>query len=187
MKASSVAAILLLAVTGATGAAADEEPSQCLGPAIGHTVEGLVQAHAFQGVVPTGFRLERLDVKRDHVEMGYDDDTGPAVTVLLTLPGAEPGPPVVARGPNFEHRIVDERGRASGPARETMLRAAMIVDRAIPADALRCAGTRDGETRAPAAFELGVGAAEAAIVAAALALVVARRRSSTRRAARHPA
>ena len=154
MRAQLAAAVLLFA---ASGAAFRDEVRLCLGPRISHTLEGLVKDHAFQGMLPHGFRLERLDVKPDHVEMGYDDDAGPAVTVVLALPGAEPRPPAAARGPHFEHRIVDERGRASGPARETMLRAAMLVDHAIPATALQCEGAREGGTRAPTRFGLGTG------------------------------
>jgi len=182
-----VAALFVLLFAGAGSASADDAP-QCLGPEVGHALEGLVKAQAFQGMVPSGFKLERLDVKSDHVEMGYDDATGPAVTVLLTLPGAASGPPVVAHGPHFEHRILDERNRASGPDRETMLRAAMVVDRAIPADAMECQGGANDVTkkRAPTRFELGVGAAEAAVVLAVVAFVVARRRRSRSKSEQAP-
>ena len=57
-----------------------------------------------------------------------------------------------------------------------MLRAAMVVDQAIPTAELQCEGVREGEKRAPSAFGLGIGAAEAAIVLAALALGVLWRR-----------
>ncbi len=172
------AALSLLVAEGVASAA----PLRCLGPAIGHALEGIVQAHGFAGVAPTGYRLERVDVKQDRVELGYDDDVGPAATVVLTMPGPDrSAPPPDARGPHFEHRIVEERGHVTGPARDLMLRAAMIADKAIPPEALgRCEGAPDTATTA---FGLVVGAAEVTIVLTALALGVGlRRRSSARRA-----
>ncbi len=180
LAAPFVAALVAILLFAGSGSASGPGAPTCLGPEVGRALEGLVKAQAFQGVVPSGFKLERLDVKPDHVEMGYDDATGPAVTVLLTLPGAESGPPVAAHGPHFEHRIVDERSRASGPDRDAMLRAAMVVDRAIPAEAMECKGgaSEAARKRAPTSFELGIGAAEAGAVLVAVAWVVVRRRQA---------
>jgi hypothetical protein len=162
-------AALLLAVSS-PASAADAVP--CLGPGVGRVLADLAQARAFDGVVPPGYRLERLDVQPDHIELGYDDDVGPAATVLLgVIPdGAD------ARGPHFSHRIVEARGHASDAARAAMLGAAMIVDRAVPAsEAKRCGGPSTSNAgampaRAPAVYGVGVGLAEAAMLIAALVL-----------------
>jgi hypothetical protein len=182
--ARALAAALLL--VAAPGVAMAGEGAICLGPDVGQVLEGLVRAHAFAEPVPGGYRLERLDVKPDHVELGYDDDDGPAVTVVLVAKGAEGAD---GQGLRFDYRLLDARAGDAGdaaagapalpaPARAAMLRAAAIVDRAIPAEAVqRCDGPGGGphplERRAPAAFGLGAGLLEGLIVLAALALGLA--------------
>jgi hypothetical protein len=173
---AAVAALLLLV---ASSAAAGEHEA-CLGPGIGRALQGLVAARAFEGVVPDGYRLTRLDVKLDYLEVAFDDDLGPAATVLLVPTGAAPSQRFQARGPHFGHRLIEARGPTPGPAVDAMLRAAQIVDQAVPSEELRgCKGPpgfEDGPPpRAPAVFGLGVGAAEIAIVLAALVIGVRRR------------
>jgi hypothetical protein len=166
-------ALALLVLAAPRVASADPPP--CLGPAIGAVLQQLVQAHAFADVVAPGYRLEHLDVKQDRLELGYDDDQGPAVSVVLTVLGSDRDAPTPdARGPHFEHRIVEARGRASGPARAAMLRAAKIVDDAIPSEEMRrCEGAVE---TAPANRGLAVGGAEAAVILAALAIGIGRRK-----------
>jgi hypothetical protein len=157
------------------------DSAPCLGPGVGRVLASLAEAHAFDGLAPPGYRLERLDVKSDHLELGYDDADGPAATVLLeTGPDRSSGSAgsTGVRGPHFAHRIVEEHGHAPEAARSAMLRAAMLVDSAMPADEVRrCGGpsiSRDGASsmppRAPAAFGIGAGVAEVLILVAALAL-----------------
>jgi MYXO-CTERM domain-containing protein len=137
----------------------------------------MVEAHAFAGVVPSGYKLERLDVNKDHLEIGYEDDAGPAATVMLTPPGSgSAATPADARGPHFEHRLVELRGRPSGPARAAMLSAALLVDKAIPADELAaCGASTDPRASKPNKHIVTMGAA-ALMVLAAIAFLIGRRR-----------
>jgi hypothetical protein len=172
-------ALVLGCALTAPGVASADGPAACLGPGIGRVLEGLVSAHAFESVAPPGYRLERLDVQKDHIELGYDDDGGPSVTVLLVVAGTSPsGQRIDARGPNFEHRVVEARGPVPAPARDAMLRAAMLVDRAISAEELaRCEGVHP---RASTALSLGIGAAQIAIIVATLVLGVAWRKRAAK-------
>ncbi len=171
------ASIVALALLSASRAATAGEGAPCLGPGVGRALGALAEAHAFAALVPAGYRLERLDVASDHIEMGYDDDAGPAVTVTLRRPG--PGPVPDAQGPHFAHSVADARGHLDPPARAAMLRAAMLADRAVPDEELLCRGNSrrtPTEVRAPGAFGLGMGAVQVAVVVAAVALGVRRRR-----------
>ena len=160
--------LLVLAISGAASA----DPDSCVSPGVGRILQGMVEAHAFAGVVPSGYKLERLDVNKDHLEMGYDDDAGPAVTVMLTKPTkGNAATPADAHGPHFEHRIVDVRGHAPGPARDAMLRAAMLVDKALSAEDL-AACADDTPVLKPSKRLVGIGA-EAIAVLAAIAVLVA--------------
>jgi hypothetical protein len=169
----ATAAAALLLLLSASGAALADGRQTCLGPGIGRVLQGMVEAHAFTGVVPSGYRLERLDVKMDHLEMGYDDDAGPAVTVLLTVAGAgSAATPADAHGPHFEHRLVDARGHASGPTRDAMLRAALLVDQAIPAEDLATCGPPPSRLASKHFVALG---AVAVMILAALGFGIVRR------------
>ncbi len=86
-------------------------------------------------------------MKSDHIELGYDDAAGPAVTVVLDVEspvGAD------ARGPHFSHHVVETHGHASADDRAAMLRAAMLLDPAVPASEVRRARGRGGDGRAGA-------------------------------------
>jgi hypothetical protein len=174
-----VIAALLVGSVPALSSAGEGRGGACLGPGVGRVLEGLVKDHAFDGLAPGGYRLERLDVKPEHVELGYDDAAGPAVTVVLAEPGAADGQAPDARGPHFEHRVTAVRAPPED-ARAVMLRAAMLVDTAIPAAELRgCRAKRSTyrgpmeEVRAPAPVGIGLGALQVALVIAALALGLA--------------
>lgn len=174
MSALRALAIALALTAASRTASAGPAPVACLGAGVGKVLERLVQAHALEGVAPGGYRLEHLDVKRDHIELGYDDDAGPAVTVVLTVAGPE-GVDAAQHGPHFDHRLVEGHGQASAAARAAMLRAAMVVDVAMPAAELGSCGPPEGtrEVRAPAVVGIGIGAVQVAIVLLALGLGVA--------------
>lgn len=175
-----IAALLLVAASGCAGAG---ERRVCLGAGVGEILEKLAKDPAFEAAVPSGYRLARLDVERDHVELAYDDEAGPAVTVILRIAAAGPEGAQDGNGSRFDHHLEDLRGGLVEGSRLAMLGAAMAVDRAIPERELQsCGGGRPGppETRAPGVFGLSMGLLQVAIILAALAVVLTGRRRSSR-------
>jgi hypothetical protein len=177
---------MLVLLAWPSGAFAEES---CLRPAVGDAISRQLEAHAFEGVLPPGWALMRLDVFPDRIEIGVRDDGGRRVVVTLRVRRA-PERTADGSGRSFNYFIDPGAVHLDAASRNALVRLATLVDAAVPEDDVRdsCDGSffRPGQITPnpawtehgaplPRAVALPLAAAEVLAVAGALAFVRRRR------------
>ncbi len=113
--------------------AADGSGNACLTPEVGDAISQKLSAHAFDGILPTGWTLREIAVSSERIDLDVSDDVGRIYRVSLSPRG---GPPVASDGRGASFLYVLSSG-VPPDGRQALLALAARVDATVPEAAMR--------------------------------------------------
>ncbi len=129
--AAFVVAIGLLVLGDPASASASTGPGgACLTPEVGDAISEKLNAHAFDGVLPTGWIIREIAVSSERIDLDVTDEEGRGYRVSLS-PRGSPGGANDGSGTSFSYALPS--GAPSPDGRRALLDHAAPVDAAGPA------------------------------------------------------